>query len=236
MLLGGIVHMYLLSHITGGSLTPKFDIGMWGYHLRESFHFIVSGGMMALYQSLPIILITTVSTGYYIGIYSASYKIVTAATVAMTILSRSLFPILSDLSVSNRMKFNRLRRMYLAFMAFVGIAFGVFCTVFSDTIIDLVYGSKYAESIASLRMLAWFAALLCIRSAQGIVISSCGLQRYYSIISVISTALLIIMFYALNSLTHLDVTVLSAVALTAAEAFIVMSFAIVWRYNHQRFN
>ena len=98
---------------------PILHIKILLSHIKESIHFTISKGFLTLYIYLPIIYLGLFSSDYEVGLFSAPFRLIIAITFVISILPMALFPIFSELYISNKEKFNKLHRLYKLSFSFI---------------------------------------------------------------------------------------------------------------------
>ncbi len=164
---------------------PCFNIKIWILHIRESIFFTISGTLMVIYQYLPLILLGTFYTSYEVGIFSASYKVITMACSAGFLIPIAFYPVFSELYEKDKIKFKNNHKNFQRIMLTLGVLFGCVGTFFGYNIIKLLFGYQYIESVKVFRILIWVVPLYFLRYTYGTVLLATGFQKWHNLASLI---------------------------------------------------
>lgn len=211
-LVGGIVLILMLTKKT--NMKVKFSISFrdWGRHLSKSVYFSLSGIFLTFSQYAPLLLLNYFFSSHAVGIFSAPYRLVLSIITAGFMLGSSYYPILSQLYCDRVEEFHgafkRFRNLVFAvgFIAFVGLLIG------AESIVAILYGAKYSESVNLLRLLSLLIPVTMARAAFGIGLLASRRQEFHTISSVSSTgfALLLGGIFIPTYGTHAAIVVLLA--------------------------
>jgi len=201
-------------------------------HLKQSIHFMLSGGLNVLYQYLPMLLVGTLASEYQIGIFSAPYKIVISISYIFSVAPIALYPVFCNLFYTHWDKFCSLYRIYRNVSIVVATIIILFNLLYSHTIIFFLLGPNYEQSVLIFQILAYYLAIGAIRRVYAIVIAATGLQKFYtyvSTIAVIAFMLVYIAFSCFSNVTH-ELSAGYTLVVTECVAFVVLMF--FWRLSH----
>lgn len=226
--LGSLSLFYFLQRILGIKYIPSFDIKVWLFHLKESIYFSVSGGLMAIYQYLPILYLSIFFTSHEVGLFSAPYRIIIAIATAGYIIPMAFYPVFSELYLRDRDEFRKTHVRFQKIMLFLGIPAGVTGFLLGKEIITLLFGNQYIESTLVFKILIWLIPLYFLRYTYGSILLACGLQRLHNIATFIGalcmsiTGLFLVPAYNITG---------GAISLLLSEFLILFSMALIL-YNN----
>lgn len=178
-LFGSGVLLYILLREQGIQLRPSFKLMVWWKHLRESLFFTFSGGLMMLYQYLPIVFLGVYFDRHAIGIFSAPYRIMLTVGSVGLLIAMSFYPVLTELYVKDRGKFHKTHRVFLLIMTAIGVPVGLMCSLFSEEIVNMLFGKDYFESIKVFIVLGWLVPLFLWRYCYGSVLFATGFHKIH---------------------------------------------------------
>ncbi len=230
-LFGNLALAVFVSRKFGIKYRPSVNLKIWTFHLRESIHFTSSGSLTALYQYLPILLISIYLSSYELGLFSAPYRIVMAAGSAGSLLPMSFYPVFSDLYHTDIRKFHSTYKMFQIVLMITGLLAAVIGTLFADEIIKLLLGQQYLNSTAVFKILVWMIPLYFLGFTYGTVLLATGFQKYYNIASLVGVICTITV--GLYLIPGFSVIGGSCVAL-AAEAAVVGAMLVISRYTFKK--
>lgn len=230
-LLGGIP-LFLIFH-NKFKFKFAFDIKKWGLHLKESLHFTISGGLSVLIQYLPIIYLGIFATAQDIGVFSASYRLISAILFVVSILPMSLYPIFSELYFNKKEKFKKIHIKYVLLSFFVGFNSLIFGYVFAENIILTLFGDKYYESISLFKILLWHVFLYSIKSPYGIVIAASGLQKYQTIALSFGILFFTVNFFVMKHIFKLSCLISVCICYSLTELAVSLILIFFWRVKNE---
>ncbi len=232
-LFGGIVLLVILYEKLGITVKPDFDTGNWLLHLRKSIHFTISGGLLALSQYLPIIFLGILASANEVGLFSAPYGLVLGLVFVISLFPYSLYPIFSELHISESGKFRQLHNVYMFSSLLLGFFTALLGFIFANEIIMLVFGDNYRDSAALFKILIWFVFLYSIRSVYGIVIAATGLQKFYTFASTFRVLFFTIMFFSLKQFFSITYSVSASISLLASEIGMILILKFIWDLKNE---
>jgi O-antigen/teichoic acid export membrane protein len=135
------------------SVHPNLDPSRWWAWLRESIPLAIGFGLVTLYYKLDIVMLSQLDTLEAVGQYSIGYKFADLASyVPFALLTPVLTLMVSawphDLpSVRNHFR----QAFVLLFVAAAAVSIGFACV--AQPAVELLYGSRYAQSADAARLL-----------------------------------------------------------------------------------
>ena len=178
---GCMLLILLLHKKVGVSYRPSFNLHLWRYHLRESVFFLLSGALMLVYRSTPILLLMYFSNEYAVGLFAAPYRVVIMLCGAGFMLPSAFYPVLSEQHKKDRLRFIEVHKNLQKYMVLLGIPVALLGTVFARPIVNLCFGVDYANSIPALSLMIWLVPAYFVRFSYGIVLLASGHQRAHNI-------------------------------------------------------
>lgn len=146
--------------------------------LRKSYHYILSGLMIAVYGQMDRIMLKEMLGETSVGYYSAAYTVCTAWPFVLAAIIDSARPIiLEEYKAGSSMYETHIIRLYSA-IVYISLAVGLVMTVFSKPVILLLYGREYLPAWGALCILCWFAAFSYLGGARSVYTVPQGKQKY----------------------------------------------------------
>src|SRR5581483_10019016 len=118
-----------------------------------------------VYFRIDSLMLTWMKGAEATGIYSASYRLLDAATDAPGVIVAAMFPPLARLHRESRQKLRRAYFSVLGVLAALGLPVMLAMILLAEPVIRLLYGSGYAESVTVLRLLAVAVFLIFVDTA-----------------------------------------------------------------------
>jgi polysaccharide transporter, PST family len=122
--------------------------------LRKTYKLGISTNLEVFYPSIPIILLPIILNNYYLGIYSAGYKIFSIMAIFYVTFFYALAPYFVQLK-----EFNSTRRVKYIFLLFTvvlfgGILIGLILFFFGDPFLSLLFGKSFGESVQVFKLIS----------------------------------------------------------------------------------
>lgn len=230
-LAGGAALLVIVFSKLGVRYRPHFDLGVWASHLRESIHFTLSGTLMALYQYLPILLISLYFGSYEVGLFSAPYRIVITACSAGFLIPMSFYPVFSELFHRDRTQFHSTHSKLQLIMLSLGVPAAVIGALFPSEITGLLLGSSYSGSAGIFKVIVWLVPLYFLRFTYGTLLLATGYQRHHNLASLIGVVFMLGLGIVLIPRGQ---AMGGSWALVAAEAAMVGTMMLISRYTFKK--
>ncbi len=183
--------------VGGQKLSYSFKVGK--EILRESYHFIISGLMVAIYGQMDRVMLGQMINDTAVGLYSTATTIVGMWIIIPTAIINSFQPIVMEAKHSGNEKLyiRRLEQLYSAVIWMCIIA-SIGVSVLAKPVIYILYGEAYLGASKPLQIAMWYETFAMIGSARGIWILCENKNKYVkhyllvgTIINLILNAILI---------------------------------------------
>ena len=160
MTLGGLFMLYSLKRFSKQSLAIALDKVLAKDLMVRGWPLIFSGFMIMIYMRIDQIMLGEMVNDHEVGMYSAALKISEIWYIIPAILCNSFFPsIIDGKKLSQKIYFKKFQRLFdILFLISLAIAIGV--TIFSDLIIDILYGEQYSGAALILTIHIWAAVFV----------------------------------------------------------------------------
>lgn len=157
----------------------KFNIKLGVDVLKDSYHYILSGLMVALYSQMDKIMIGKMLSDFDVGLYATATAICGMWVFIPTAIINSFRPTILEFRQSGNMKQYslRLRQLY-SVIIWLCIGISAIVCVFAPLIIEVLYGEEYSGAVGALRIAIWFETFSMIGTARGIWILSEDKNKY----------------------------------------------------------
>lgn len=160
MTLGGLFMLYSLKKFSKQSLAITLDKVLAKDLMVRGWPLIFSGFMIMIYMRIDQIMLGEMVNDHEVGMYSAALKISEIWYIIPAILCNSFFPsIIDGKKLSQKIYFKKFQRLFdILFVISLAIAIGV--TIFSNLIIDILYGAQYSGAALILTIHIWAAVFV----------------------------------------------------------------------------
>ena len=161
----------------GQKLSFSFSIGR--QVLSESYHFILSGLMVAMYSQMDKIMIGQMLTDTDVGYYTTATAICGMWLFVPTAIINSFNPMIIELKKSGNeaMYLRRLQQLY-SFVIWLCLGFSLVIALLARLIVVILYGSSYLGAVGALRITIWCETFAMIGTLRGIWIICENKNKY----------------------------------------------------------
>ena len=137
--------------------------------LLESYHFIISGLMTAIYSQMDKIMIGQLLTDSDVGLYTAAFTICSMWIFVPLAIINSFRPMIFELKKQGNeaLYLLRLKQLYSAII-WLCLFVSLMITILSKFIMGILFGEDYLGAINTLCIAIWSEAFSMIGSARGI--------------------------------------------------------------------
>lgn len=162
----------------GAEQKLRFSLDAGRGILSKSYHFILSGMMVAVYGQMDRVMLKSMIDEASVGYYSAAVAITSMWTFLLSAIIESAKPVILEKHGRDPRAFQRYLiglygvLMYISFGAAVGI------TVLAKPIILLLYGEAYLDARGALSILCWDTAFSYLGVARSVWMVPNGKQKY----------------------------------------------------------
>lgn len=175
-----VVSIVLLVFYKKSKSSPlKWDIQSGLYVLKDSYHYIFSGLMVAIYGQMDKIMIGKMLSDASVGLYTTGISICSMWIFVPTAIINSFRPTILSLRQSGQIELynKRLRQLYSVIIWLCIAVAAVICAL-APIIISLLYGEAYMGAVNTLRIAIWLEVFSMIGTARGIWILAEKKNKY----------------------------------------------------------
>lgn len=159
-----ILMFYMYKRNNGQKL--QFSYTEAKYLLKNSYHFIFSGLLVTLYTQMDKIMIGSYYTSQEVGLYSAATTISSMWGFIPEALINSIRPSIFEAKKNSEEVYIKRQKLLYAIIFWTGILFAIGITIFSDLIINILYGQEYIAAKSTLLISAWYPTFAYLGTAR----------------------------------------------------------------------
>lgn len=148
-----LMHLFYLKSSKGFTLDFSFDVAKG--LIKEIWPLMISSVVVSLYMRLDQLMIGYLLGAVDVGYYSAVTRLNEAVYFFPIILVTILYPSLIKLMSSDEVKFQKVMQNIYSMMFLLAISFSLMISVFSEGILDVLYGGEYARANVVFIVHAW---------------------------------------------------------------------------------
>lgn len=217
--------------------------------LKSSYHFVISGLMVALYNQMDKIMLKSIVDSEAVGLYSTASSICAMWIFVPTAIINSARPIIMEAKKRSEEEYLlKLKQLYSAIIWICITASGMI-SILGEFIIHILYGAAYAGAVNALRVLIWCETFSMIGTARGIWIISENKNKYvkyYLACGVVVNLILNYLLIPIIGITGASVATLITQIVTSMIApvlfkgtrihtkYVLQSFALTWLWGNKR--
>jgi O-antigen/teichoic acid export membrane protein len=175
----------------------SWDWGTWRKLMREAYPFGLALILGQVYFTIDTVMLNAIKGDAVTGWYNAAYRLVVSLLFLPTVCATVVFPILSRYFGVQREAYRKGVQRSFELMLLIACPVGLGLSVFSDRVINVLYGAGFAESHLVLRIIGIAVVFLFVNYLAGMVLGSMNLQKLYfygtGVAAVLSIALNLIL-------------------------------------------
>ena len=168
----------IYSYKKQGGQRLRFSFKLSKEMLSISYHFILSGVMVAIYGQMDKIMLGKMLGTESVGFYSVGITICGLWSFIPGAIIASLRPIIIESREKSKELYEKKLKQLYAIIIWLGLFYALFINIFSKYIVLILYGKEYFGAIAPLNITVWYSAFSILGVARDIWIICEGHQKY----------------------------------------------------------
>jgi O-antigen/teichoic acid export membrane protein len=182
--INGLMFAYLASRIAslavGGwiyrtrfsKLHPTIDKRLWSSLFKASLPFAITNGLSTVYVRIDVVFLSYLATSAIVGLYEAANNLTMRLNIVARTVNIALYPFLASEFAKDKQSLKRYTGRTIRLLVILGTLIAAVLWVFGDSIVVLVYGSKFVESIQAVKWLALIIPLRFIDTSLEVALSA----------------------------------------------------------------
>ena len=146
--------------------------------LKRSYHFILSGLMVAIYGQTDKLMLKQMISETEVGYYSTAVAICGMWTFILLAVIDSVYPSIMQANGKDEELFKKRNKQLYAFVFYLSIAVSLAFQIFAPLVIKILYGQQYLGAISPLRIITWYTAFSYLGGARDAWIVCKDVQKY----------------------------------------------------------
>lgn len=146
--------------------------------LGKSYHYILSGMMVAIYGQTDKLMLKQMLDDTSVGYYSLAFSINTMWVFVLSAIIDSMYPTIMNLYKSDHKAFDKKNRQLYAIVIYISIFVATMFSIFGKLAIQILYGEEYLPAFASLKIIAWYTIFSYLGVARNAWIVCENKQKY----------------------------------------------------------
>jgi O-antigen/teichoic acid export membrane protein len=165
--------------------------------LNQSYHYILSGMMVAIYAQTDKFMLKQMLDETEVGYYSLASTISTIWVFILAAIIDSMYPTIISLAKTDNIAFQRKNRQLYAIVFYVSCFVSLLFTLFGNIFIRVLYGEPYMPAFSILQITTWYVAFSHLGVARNAWVVSEGKQKYLKNIYFFAAIMNVILNFAL---------------------------------------
>ena len=171
----GVILLSVYKRSNGPKL--RFSLSKGKQLLSKSYHYILSGMMVAIYGQTDKLMIKQFLGEAEVGYYAAAVSVCTVWTFVLQAIIDSVYPTIINLK-DQKEAFERKNRQLYAIVFYVSLFVSLGYLALGRLLIVLLYGQDYIPAVTPLRIITFYTAFSYLGVARNVWIVSEGKQKY----------------------------------------------------------
>lgn len=146
--------------------------------LGRSYHYILSGMMVAIYGQTDKLMLKQMLGAEDVGYYGTAAAVCTMWVFVLQAIIDAMYPTILRLYESNEKEFEKKNKQLYAIVFYVSTFVSLVFTGFGTLIIRIMYGQAYLPSVNPLRIITWYTAFSYLGVARNAWIVCENKQKY----------------------------------------------------------
>lgn len=146
--------------------------------LGKSYHYILSGMMVAIYGQTDKFMLKHMLDETSVGYYSLATTISAMWVFILTAIIDSMYPTILQLHKKDREQFDRKNRQLYAIVFYVSVVVGILFCLFGEIVIQIMYGKDFLPAASVLKIVTWYTIFSYLGVARNAWIVCENKQKY----------------------------------------------------------
>ena len=221
----------LAAYRKNGGLKLEFSFYVAKKLLKSSYHYILSGIMVAIYMQTDKIMLKYLVDGAEVGYYSLASALGTIWTFILVAIIDSMYPSIVNAYKDNKSTFERKNKQLYSLVIYISVMAAVFITIFGGWAIKIIYGVEYLPAVEPLRIICWYVLFSYLGVARNAWIVCENLQFYLKYMYMVAALVNVILNYVLIPLFGCSGAALASLITQLCTSIIIPLFIKEFRPN-----
>lgn len=165
--------------------------------LSKSYHYILSGAMVAIYGQIDKLMLKQMMDQTAVGYYSIAVSISNIWVFVLAAIIDSMFPTILQLHKIDKKQFERKNRQLYGIVFYVSMCVSVVLTIVGRFAILILYGKSYLPSVGVLYVVTWYTAFSYLGQARNAWLVCENKQKYLKYMYVAAIIVNVILNYVM---------------------------------------
>ena len=151
-----VILFLAFNKFNGGKISFSWSYGK--QLLGRSYHFILSGLMVAIYGHTDKLMLKQMMSESEVGIYSVATTICTMWCFVLAAIIDSVYPSIMEANGKDEELFKVRNKQLYAIVFYCSMTVSLAFQVFAPLVIKILYGEQYIGAVNPLRIITWYTA------------------------------------------------------------------------------
>lgn len=167
--------------------------------VKNGIPFGISSVFTSIYFWIAAILLTFMSGSVSVGLFSSAQKLILVLSAMFALLSSGVFPVMSQLYVTDTKKLSNLYMKLLKFMLILAIPIAVGTFIYSSDIMLIIYGPEYLNATIVLDVMIWAVVFMFLSGTSSTLLNAISKQFLVTKVVMVGAIFSVIVNYVLIS-------------------------------------
>lgn len=172
----GVILLFFYKSYCGPKLSFSWACGK--RMLKKSYHYILSGMMVAIYGQTDKLMLKQMLNESSVGYYSAASSICNMWVFVLSAIINSMYPTILRLHGEDKQAYEKKNRQLYAIVFYMSAFVSLVLCIFGGIGIQILYGDAYLPAMNPLRIITWYTAFSYLGVARNAWIVCEGKQKY----------------------------------------------------------
>lgn len=146
--------------------------------LNKSYHYILSGMMVAIYGHTDRFMLKQMLDEASVGYYSLATTVSGMWVFVLAAIIDSMYPSIVSLYEVDKNQFEKKNRQLYAIVIYTSVAVSILFMIFGELVIHILYGDDYLPAVKPLKIVTWYTAFSYLGVARNAWIVCENNQKY----------------------------------------------------------
>ena len=146
--------------------------------LGRSYHYILSGMMVAIYGQTDKFMLKHMLDETSVGYYSLATTISAMWVFVLQAIIDSMYPTILQLHKKDKEQFDRKNRQLYAIVFYVSVVVGIIFCLLGEIVIQIMYGKEFLPAVSALKIVTWYTIFSYLGVARNAWIVCKNKQKY----------------------------------------------------------
>ena len=157
----------------------RFSVDKAKKLFNNSYHFILSGLMIAIYGATDKLMLKNMLTdGAAVGYYGTAFSVCNIWVFVLAAIISSYKPVICELYNVNKEAYNNKNIQLYSIVFYCSVIVSLVITIFARLGIFILYGESYLPAVQPLRICTWYVAFSYLGVARDAWVVCEGKQKY----------------------------------------------------------